>query len=67
MKGFIERDGFTRDTLINCILTPFMPVFVPLMLVIYSPYYLYEKCLAKEAENEGFQEQARNNNTVENI
>ena len=53
-----------------------MPVFVPLMLVVYSPYYLYEECFAKEGENEnqqsnerfeGFQEQSRNNNTVENI
>ena len=73
MKGFIERDGFTRETLINCLLTPLMPVFVPLMLVVYSPYYIYEKCFHNKAENEnqksnerfeGFQEQAQNNNAV---
>ena len=75
IKGFIERDGFTRETLINCLLTPFMPVFVPLMLVAYSPYYIYEKCFAKKADNEnqqsnerfeGFQERIQNTNTVEN-
>ena len=74
IKGFIERDGFTRETLINCLLTPFMLVLLPIMLVAYIPLYIYDKCFAKEAENEnqqsnerfeGFQERIQNTNTVE--
>ena len=72
MIKYIQRDGCTIETTINCVLTPFMPVLVPIVLVAYIPLYVYDKCFAKEAENEsqqsnerfeGFQEQ--NNNIVE--
>ena len=42
MLKHIESDGFTKEGLTNCFLTPFMPVIVPLLAVGYGLYYLGE-------------------------
>ena len=32
MLKYIQRDGCTIETIINCVFTPFMPIIAPLLL-----------------------------------
>ena len=54
MLRHIESDGLTKEGLINCCLTPFMPVIVPIMAVGYGIYYLGESlfCSRSDENNE---------------
>ena len=73
MLKYIQRDGCTTGTIINCVFTPFMPIVVPL---IFGGEYIcqcvtrifYDRADEELPNNqtrfEGFQE---NNNTVENL
>ena len=74
MLKYIQRDGCTMGTIINCVFTPFMPIIFPLVLGGDYMFECVKRCIyGREDEEipnnqtrfEGFQE--RTNNTVEEI
>ena len=73
MLKYIQRDGCTIGTIINCVFTPFMPIIAPL---VFGSYYIFsyvnrsiygrqdEGSQNNQTRFEGFQESTNNNEDI---